>query len=175
MDNKTTRVSLLRRIQRLSIRQYILVAVLAAISFVSFLDLYENHDQESPPIVWQQYSPAAIEACLESEKPAMVFVFANWDLNSEYMKNTTLKSSLVEHAIRSHDVSLFSADYSRLNKTEDDSVVSLVQELSPRGAVPFIAIFQVRQHYKPVVFLSVVSEAELANALAASSSSENQR
>lgn len=175
MDNNTTRVSLLRRFQRMSNKQYFLVVVLAAISFVSFLALYENHDQESPPIGWQQYSPTAIEACLESGKPAMVFVSADWHLNSEHMWNITLKSSLVERAIRSQDFSLFWADHSRLNKTEDDSVVSLVRELSPKGVVPFIAIFQVRQHSKPVVFLSVVSEAELANALAVSSSSENQR
>lgn len=165
----------LRWISQSSIKLRILVAMLVAIPIAGILwsSPAQNQDHKPPLIGWQHYSPTAIKACLESGRPAMVFVYADWHINSGYMRNTTLKSALIERVIREQNVSCFLADYSRLDKTEDGSVVSLVQELSPKGVVPFIAIFHIRQSSKPIVFLSAVREAELANTLASTSSCEN--
>jgi hypothetical protein len=145
------------------------VVVLTSIALVGYLTVHENSSQKLPEIVWQRYSQQSLTTCLESGKPAIVFVYVEWHINSDAVLENALKSPLVEGAIRKHEVSMFWADYS------DDDVVSLVKELSPRSKVPLVAVFSVENRSKPIVFENFVRAEELATALEATSRSENQR
>ncbi|MEO7108606.1 MAG: thioredoxin family protein, partial [Rhodoferax sp.] len=108
---------------------------------------------------WQAWAPGKVEAELAAGHPVFVDFTAAWCITCQYNKKTTLGSADVLADMRSHNVTLLRADWTRR-----DPAITVALEALGRSGVP---VYVLHQNGKPpVVFSEILDKQALRSALA---------
>ena len=108
---------------------------------------------------WQAWAPGKVEAELAAGHPVFVDFTAAWCITCQYNKKTTLGSAAVMADMRSLNVTLLRADWTR----RDPAITVALQALG-RSGVP---VYVLHQNGKPpVVFSEILDTQALRSALA---------
>jgi thiol:disulfide interchange protein len=108
---------------------------------------------------WQTWAPGKVEAELAAGHPVFVDFTAAWCITCQYNKKTTLGSADVLADMRSHNVTLLRADWTRR-----DPAITVALEALGRSGVP---VYVLHQNGKPpVVFSEILDKQALRSALA---------
>jgi thiol:disulfide interchange protein len=114
----------------------------------------------TPNSPWQAWAPGKVEAELAAGRPVFVDFTAAWCITCQYNKKTTLGSAAVLADMRSHNVTLLRADWTRR-----DPAITVALEALGRSGVP---VYVLHQNGKPpVVFSEILDKQALRSALAA--------
>ena len=109
---------------------------------------------------WQAWAPGKVEAELAAGRPVFVDFTAAWCITCQYNKKTTLGSAAVLADMRSHNVTLLRADWTRR-----DPAITVALESLGRSGVPVYVLHQAGK--APVVFSEILDAQALRSALAA--------
>jgi thiol:disulfide interchange protein DsbD len=108
---------------------------------------------------WQVWAPGRVEAELAAGRPVFVDFTAAWCITCQYNKKTTLANADVLADMRSHQVTLLRADWTRR-----DPAITVALEQLGRSGVPVYVLHQAGR--APVVFSEILDVKELRAALA---------
>ena len=108
---------------------------------------------------WQAWSPGKVEAELAAGRPVFVDFTAAWCITCQYNKKTTLGSPALLADMRSHNVTLLRADWTRR-----DPAITVALEALGRSGVPVYVLHQAGK--PPVVFSEILDAQALRSALA---------
>ena len=108
---------------------------------------------------WQAWAPGKVEAELAAGRPVFVDFTAAWCITCQYNKKTTLGSAAVLADMRSHNVTLLRADWTRR-----DPAITVALEALGRSGVPVYVLHQAGK--PPVVFSEILDAQALRSALA---------
>jgi thiol:disulfide interchange protein DsbD len=108
---------------------------------------------------WQAWEPGKVEAELAAGRPVFVDFTAAWCITCQYNKKTTLGSAAVLADMRSHNVTLLRADWTRR-----DPAITVALEALGRSGVPVYVLHQAGK--PPVVFSEILDAQALRSALA---------
>jgi thiol:disulfide interchange protein DsbD len=109
---------------------------------------------------WQAWAPGKVEAELAAGRPVFVDFTAAWCITCQYNKKTTLANAAVLADMRTHNVSLLRADWTRR-----DPAITVALEALGRSGVPVYVLHQAGK--PPVVFSEILDAQALRSALAA--------
>jgi thiol:disulfide interchange protein DsbD len=108
---------------------------------------------------WQAWAPGRVEAELAAGHPVFVDFTAAWCITCQYNKKTTLGNADVLADMRTHQVTLLRADWTRR-----DPAITVALEQLGRNGVPVYVLHQAGK--PPVVFSEILDAQELRAALA---------
>ena len=108
---------------------------------------------------WQAWAPGKVEAELAAGRPVFVDFTAAWCITCQYNKKTTLGNAAVLADMRSHNVTLLRADWTRR-----DPAITVALEALGRSGVPVYVLHQAGK--PPVVFSEILNVQALRSALA---------
>jgi thiol:disulfide interchange protein DsbD len=113
----------------------------------------------SATTTWQAWAPGKVEAELAAGHPVFVDFTAAWCITCQYNKKTTLSNADVLADMRTHQVTLLRADWTRR-----DPAITVALEQLGRSGVPVYVLHQVGK--PPVVFSEILDAKELRTSLA---------
>ena len=108
---------------------------------------------------WQAWAPGRVETELAAGHPVFVDFTAAWCITCQYNKKTTLNNASVLADMRTHQVTLLRADWTRR-----DPAITVALEQLGRSGVPVYVLHQAGK--PPVVFSEILDAQELRSALA---------
>ncbi len=108
---------------------------------------------------WQAWAPGRVEAELAGGHPVFVDFTAAWCITCQYNKKTTLGNAEVLADMRTHQVTLLRADWTRR-----DPAITVALEQLGRSGVPVYVLHQAGK--PPVVFSEILDAQELRASLA---------
>jgi thiol:disulfide interchange protein DsbD len=108
---------------------------------------------------WQAWAPGKVETELAAGRPVFVDFTAAWCITCQYNKKTTLSNADVLADMRTHNVSLLRADWTR----RDPAITAALEKLG-RSGVPVYVLHQAGK--PPVVFSEILDAQALRASLA---------
>ena len=108
---------------------------------------------------WQAWAPGRVEAELAAGHPVFVDFTAAWCITCQYNKKTTLNNADVLADMRTHQVTLLRADWTRR-----DPAITVALEQLGRNGVPVYVLHRVGK--PPVVFSEILDAQELRASVA---------
>jgi len=108
---------------------------------------------------WQAWAPGKVEAELAAGRPVFVDFTAAWCITCQYNKKTTLRNAEVLADMRTHNVTLLRADWTRR-----DPAITVALEKLGRNGVPVYVLHQAGK--PPVVFSEILDAQALRASLA---------
>ena len=111
-----------------------------------------------PSPLWQNWSPAALQAQLDAGRPVFVDFTAAWCVTCQYNKKTTLADAQLLADFAARHVVLMRADWTR----RDPAITQALSALG-RSGVPVYALYA--PHQRPVLLSELPSVAEVQTAL----------
>lgn len=149
---------------RFRLSTLLVFAALFAILFVAV-----NRWLDSRPIQFVPYTTKAFEKQLHSGSPTVVFVGADWDLNSLVVKETVFKDQALRRLVRRRSVVAFYADLT----SKSPEAISFLKRVD-RNSTPTLVVYS-KDTRKPVVMSGFPTAKSVISAIRAISDVEIER
>lgn len=130
-----------RNVFRFRLSSLFLAVGLSALSFVGIRRWLDRR-----PIQWIPYSQQALEQQFGSSLPVLVFVGADWDMNSLVVSEVTLEDPKLVKVMRNRSAVAFYAEYGR----GDPEVVSFLKRVGGKST-PTVVVYPDGVAESPVV------------------------
>lgn len=111
-------------------------------------------------VLWQEFSPALLDALVEEKKTVFLEFTADWCLTCKVLEATVLGNKAVGEALQQRDVAAVRADWT----TRDDAVTAMLRRFG-RSGVPLFVIIPRGDLDRAVVLPEVVTVDMLLSAL----------
>ena len=114
----------------------------------------------SEAVVWQEYTPAALEAARASGRPVLLDFTAAWCLSCQVNERVALSTASVQRAVAAGNVIMMRADW-----TARDADIARVIASFGRSGIPLYVLYAADPAIKPVLLPSVLTPNIVVNAI----------
>ncbi len=111
-------------------------------------------------IDWQPYSKSALEAALKTDRPIFIDFTADWCLNCQVNKQTSLEVPRVSQRIKELRVTTFLADWTRPN----NEILEALRSFDQSG-VPLYVIYPADRKKPPIILPQILTPQIVLDAL----------
>jgi thiol:disulfide interchange protein DsbD len=144
---------------------FVLSFIFFAAAFEFLYEIEGNGDSEASDgadvaVVWQDWSPDAVQAALAKGQPVFVDFTAAWCLSCKVNERVALGKNSVKKALNDKNVALFRADW-----THSDPAISQTLQKFNRDGVPLYLLYSPKAPDAPQVLPEVLTPGIVLEAL----------